>query len=258
MRYFQAERSLKIGDRMPNVLIIRSGRAHPPARQAGAGTCRIRGRGSQHHHGSHRATLQSLPDVIILDCPLGDCGLGLDLLREIRTTPHTRNIPVVITTCLPEPDLDARLRSCGAPAYLLKPLARATWCRRRGGQRDQGASPPSTPPPRERRSRLRPCKGHRTNSGSPIAHGVTHQRDQFRRRARFLAEDDAQSFVLGFRFRQTRDDDHRNVGLHMAKLADELGTAGPRQDVIGDDRADAGTQLLGAEQGMRALRRGRD
>ena len=62
------------------------------------------------------------PAVIILDCLLGGPGLGLDLLREIRAMPHTRDIPVVVTTGVPEPDIDARLHHCGACAFLLKPF----------------------------------------------------------------------------------------------------------------------------------------
>ncbi|HEX9119820.1 MAG TPA: response regulator [Terriglobales bacterium] len=62
------------------------------------------------------------PAVIILDCLLGGAGLGLDLLHEIRSMPRTRDIPVVITTGVPEPDIDARLNHCGASAFLLKPF----------------------------------------------------------------------------------------------------------------------------------------
>ena len=62
------------------------------------------------------------PAVIILDCLLGGPGLGLDLLREIRAMPHNRDIPVVITTGVPEPAIDARLHNCGASAFLLKPF----------------------------------------------------------------------------------------------------------------------------------------
>jgi CheY-like chemotaxis protein len=63
-----------------------------------------------------------LPDVIILDCLLGGQGLGLDLLRQLRDTPRTSALPVVITTGVPEPDIDYRRRRCGASAYLLKPF----------------------------------------------------------------------------------------------------------------------------------------
>ena len=62
------------------------------------------------------------PDVIILDCLLGGCGLGLDVLQEIRGTPRTRDIPVILTTGIPEPEIDMRLGNCGATAYLLKPF----------------------------------------------------------------------------------------------------------------------------------------
>ena len=62
------------------------------------------------------------PSLIILDCLLGGPGLGLDLLREIRATPRTHHIPVVVTTGVPEPAIDARLHHCGASAFLLKPF----------------------------------------------------------------------------------------------------------------------------------------
>ena len=62
------------------------------------------------------------PAVIILDCLLGGPGLGLDLLREIRAMPRNRDIPVLITTGVPEPEIDVRLNHCGASAFLLKPF----------------------------------------------------------------------------------------------------------------------------------------
>ncbi len=65
---------------------------------------------------------ERMPDIIVLDCLLGGYGLGLDLLREIRATPHTCRIPVVVTTGIPEADIDARMHQCGATAYLLKPF----------------------------------------------------------------------------------------------------------------------------------------
>ncbi|MBZ5568269.1 MAG: response regulator [Acidobacteriia bacterium] len=65
---------------------------------------------------------QRVPDVIILDCLLGGSGLGLDLLRDIRATPRTHDIPVILTTGIPEPEIDIRLGNCGATAYLLKPF----------------------------------------------------------------------------------------------------------------------------------------
>ena len=66
---------------------------------------------------------QQTPDVIVLDCLLGGPGLGLDLLREIRATPSTRDVPVLVTTGIPEPNIDLRLRNCGASAFLLKPFS---------------------------------------------------------------------------------------------------------------------------------------
>ena len=63
------------------------------------------------------------PDIIVLDCLLGGPGLGLDLLRELRATPRTQEVPVVVTTGIPEPTIDLRLRNCGASAFLLKPFS---------------------------------------------------------------------------------------------------------------------------------------
>jgi CheY-like chemotaxis protein len=67
--------------------------------------------------------VMNTPDVIILDCLLGGPGLGLDLLREIRAAPCTRAVPVVVTTGIPEPNIDLRMRNCGASAFLLKPFS---------------------------------------------------------------------------------------------------------------------------------------
>jgi CheY-like chemotaxis protein len=67
--------------------------------------------------------VMNTPDAIILDCLLGGPGLGLDLLREIRAAPCTRAVPVVVTTGIPEPNIDLRMRNCGASAFLLKPFS---------------------------------------------------------------------------------------------------------------------------------------
>ncbi len=67
--------------------------------------------------------LHSTPDVVLLDCLFGGHGGGLGLLRELRATPRTQHIPVVITTTMPDPAMDSRLRNCGATAYLLKPYS---------------------------------------------------------------------------------------------------------------------------------------
>jgi FixJ family two-component response regulator len=36
--------------------------------------------------------------------------------------PRIHDIPVVVTTGVPDPDIDARLHHCGASAFLLKPF----------------------------------------------------------------------------------------------------------------------------------------
>jgi CheY-like chemotaxis protein len=62
------------------------------------------------------------PVLIILDCMLDGPGYGLDLLRELRATPRAQHIPVVITSGVPDPDIDLRLRHCGASTFLQKPF----------------------------------------------------------------------------------------------------------------------------------------
>ena len=83
------------------------------------------------------------PDIILLDCLLGGPGLGLDLLRELRGTPQTRQVPVVVTTGIPEPNIDLRLRNCGATAFLLKPFSPRDLLQAVALAQEIGAPPPT-------------------------------------------------------------------------------------------------------------------
>ena len=73
---------------------------------------------------SARHTLQSrLPDLIILDWMLPDSS-GLELLRELRRNPRTRELPVLMLTArCDESDKITALRS-GADDYVTKPFSR--------------------------------------------------------------------------------------------------------------------------------------
>ena len=64
---------------------------------------------------------EQLPDAILLDLGLADVD-GLTVLRELRSQPRTRELPVIVLTARP----DARCRrdclDAGATAHLLKPV----------------------------------------------------------------------------------------------------------------------------------------
>ncbi|MEA3186474.1 MAG: hypothetical protein QOD99_304, partial [Chthoniobacter sp.] len=62
-----------------------------------------------------------LPGIILLDLNLPEIG-GLEVLRQIKADPHTRNIPVVVLT-VSDRDRDiAASRRLGAECYLIKPV----------------------------------------------------------------------------------------------------------------------------------------
>lgn len=69
--------------------------------------------------GRHTGT--PLPALVLLDLRLPDLD-GLEVLRRIRATPATAQLPVVVlTTSRETADIDAAYR-CGANSYLHKPM----------------------------------------------------------------------------------------------------------------------------------------
>ncbi len=60
------------------------------------------------------------PDIIVLDVMLPGID-GWEILGRLREHPHTRNVPVVISTILPQEQLALAL---GAAAFLHKPISR--------------------------------------------------------------------------------------------------------------------------------------
>ncbi len=60
------------------------------------------------------------PDAIILDHPLADRN-GWDLLAELKATPQTQHIPVLVTSMLDEPQNGLTAK---ADSYLVKPFSR--------------------------------------------------------------------------------------------------------------------------------------
>jgi len=67
-------------------------------------------------------TEEMSPDIIVLDVMLPGID-GWELLGRLREHPRTRNVPVVISTILPQEQLALAL---GAAAFLRKPISRET------------------------------------------------------------------------------------------------------------------------------------
>jgi CheY-like chemotaxis protein len=64
---------------------------------------------------------EHVPDLVLLDLHLPDIP-GEEVLRRLRADPRTAAIPVVVVSADATPASLARLRACGADAYLTKPL----------------------------------------------------------------------------------------------------------------------------------------
>jgi CheY-like chemotaxis protein len=75
-----------------------------------------------HPHGRDvvRIARETKPDVILLDILLPDTS-GWQVLLQLKTNPHTRDIPVVIVSVVDEPK---RGLAAGAAQYLVKPITR--------------------------------------------------------------------------------------------------------------------------------------
>jgi CheY-like chemotaxis protein/two-component sensor histidine kinase len=63
----------------------------------------------------------SLPDVILLDLDLPDIP-GVEVLRQLKASPSTQNIPVIIVTADATPGQNERLLAEGAVSYVTKPF----------------------------------------------------------------------------------------------------------------------------------------
>jgi twitching motility two-component system response regulator PilH len=64
---------------------------------------------------------QELPDLIFSDLRLSDMD-GLRLVREIKRSPLSGHIPVLILSAIPEMDASSLAMAAGADAYLDKPV----------------------------------------------------------------------------------------------------------------------------------------
>ncbi len=77
------------------------------------------------------ALAQRRYDVLLLDAVLADGGSGYDVLAQVRSSPATRDAPVLLFTS-PERDSLSIVRGlhAGAADYVPKPVAPATLCER--------------------------------------------------------------------------------------------------------------------------------
>jgi CheY-like chemotaxis protein len=69
-----------------------------------------------------RSAMQLHPDVVILDVIMPDRD-GWDMLAQLRSSPQTQDIPVIVCSVLPQPELALRL---GADVFLPKPVDQLT------------------------------------------------------------------------------------------------------------------------------------
>ncbi len=66
----------------------------------------------------------SAPILILMDILLPDMD-GLSLCRKIKSDPKTRQIPVIMLSCLSDSDAIRRADSYGACDFIAKPFTRA-------------------------------------------------------------------------------------------------------------------------------------
>jgi len=68
-----------------------------------------------------QALMSLKPDLVILDLML-PAGHGLDVLRNIRSSFQTQNIPIIILTAIQDEGVRAEVESQGVQAYIKKPF----------------------------------------------------------------------------------------------------------------------------------------
>lgn len=61
------------------------------------------------------------PELILLDLKLPGIG-GLELIRKLKESPTTRDIPIVVMTAFPERFEKDNTLAAGCDAYFVKPL----------------------------------------------------------------------------------------------------------------------------------------
>jgi DNA-binding response OmpR family regulator len=60
-------------------------------------------------------------DLVLLDLMMPDID-GFETLRRLRSLPAGQDLPVVVVTAMPDPDIDQRVARAGGNATLRKPV----------------------------------------------------------------------------------------------------------------------------------------
>jgi len=69
----------------------------------------------------HEIVVQLKPDLILLDIIMPDMS-GFDVIKQLKESEQTKDIPVIFVTNLTGPDEEDRGRSLGAVDYIKKPF----------------------------------------------------------------------------------------------------------------------------------------
>ena len=73
------------------------------------------------------SALRLLPDAIVLDINM-PAGSGVQVLKRLRSSGKTKNIPVVVVSGNDDADVRAVVEELGAAAYLQKPVQQEELC----------------------------------------------------------------------------------------------------------------------------------
>lgn len=67
------------------------------------------------------AVLAQLPSLVVMDIGLPGMD-GVDAMKQLRSHPATRRLPIVAVTAYAMPEDELRVRDAGCDAFLTKPL----------------------------------------------------------------------------------------------------------------------------------------
>jgi len=67
------------------------------------------------------AAIRTPPDVIILDIQMPG-GTGIAVLNQLKSSPRTSEIPVIVLSGSIDPEMVPRVKGLGADAFLPKPV----------------------------------------------------------------------------------------------------------------------------------------
>jgi DNA-binding response OmpR family regulator len=68
-----------------------------------------------------RQVSEHKPSLIVMDLMLPDTD-GMEVCRQLKANPNTRQIPVLVLTALDQEEQRAQGRACGLAAYMTKPF----------------------------------------------------------------------------------------------------------------------------------------